>query len=101
MRTADLQRHVRVACAAPAVCACSDDPPVRGVRKPAAPVIAAAVRRAVATPQALTDAHAPVAVSEQALTVEGDSYLVVTRICDGWGPLPGPDAENGHSRERP
>jgi hypothetical protein len=145
MRTADLERHVRVACAALAVCACSNDPPVRGVRKPAAPVMqplldayaapTAAVTadtiaalalgiaeritaadalqldsrvlqlaqsglmqvlpNAVATPQALTEAHAPVALSEQALTVEGDGYLVVTRICDGWGPLPVPDPANG------
>jgi hypothetical protein len=35
------------------------------------------------------------AVSRQALTVAGEGYLVVTRICDGWGVMPIPDFANG------
>ncbi len=36
-----------------------------------------------------------VAVTAQALTVKGEGYLVVTRICDGWGAVPVPDLANG------
>jgi hypothetical protein len=35
------------------------------------------------------------AVSSQALTVAGEGYLVVTRICDGWGVVPIADFANG------
>lgn len=41
-------------------------------------------------------AAAGVAASAQALTVRGSGYLVVTRICDGWGVLPVPDFVNGY-----
>jgi hypothetical protein len=48
-----------------------------------------------AQPQALVDSRTGARAAAQALTVEGDGYLVVTRICDGWGPLPVPDLANG------
>lgn len=37
-----------------------------------------------------------VAVAAEPLTVEGQGYLEVTRICDGWGALPVPDWNNGY-----
>ena len=43
-------------------------------------------------PQALS---AEVAVSAQALTVAGEGFLVVTRICDGWDVAPIADLANG------
>jgi hypothetical protein len=43
--------------------------------------------------QALMDEE--VAVSSQALTIAGEGYLVVTRICDGWGLVPIADYANG------
>jgi hypothetical protein len=36
-----------------------------------------------------------VAVAAEPLTVEGQGYLEVTRICDGWGAFPVPDWNNG------
>jgi hypothetical protein len=36
-----------------------------------------------------------VAAQAQALTVQGNGYLYVERICDGWGPVPVPSGENG------
>lgn len=36
-----------------------------------------------------------VAAHAQALMVQGDGYLLVDRICDGWGPTPVPSLENG------
>lgn len=47
----------------------------------------------VVLPQALRAGD--VAVSSQALTVAGEGFLVVTRICDGWGAAPIPDFANG------
>lgn len=44
-------------------------------------------------PQALSAGD--VAVSSQALTVAGEGYLVVTRICDGWDVMPVPNLANG------
>lgn len=50
-----------------------------------------------ASPQAARQALSAgeVAVSSQALTVAGEGYLIVTRICDGWGVAPIPDFANG------
>jgi hypothetical protein len=36
-----------------------------------------------------------VEVAQQPIDVTGDGYVVVTRICDGWGAVPVPDAANG------
>jgi hypothetical protein len=44
-------------------------------------------------PQALSDGE--VAVSSQALTIAGEGFLVVTRICDGWDVVPIPNLVNG------
>jgi len=44
-------------------------------------------------PQALS--AEPVAVSSQALTVAGEGFLVVTRICDGWDVVPIASLANG------
>jgi hypothetical protein len=52
------------------------------VEPPAAPATHALVREGLA-------------VAEQPLTVQGQGYLVVTRICDGWGAYPVPDYGNG------
>lgn len=46
-----------------------------------------------ALPQA-TQSTGPQA-NAQALTLKGKGYLVVTRICDGWGAVPVPDLANG------
>lgn len=46
-----------------------------------------------AFPQALSAEE--VAVSSQALTVAGEGFLVVTRICDGWDVVPIPNLANG------
>jgi hypothetical protein len=46
-----------------------------------------------AFPQALR--RADVAVSAQALTVAGEGFLVVTRICDGWDVVPVASLANG------
>lgn len=47
----------------------------------------------VAFPQALTAGE--IGVSSQALTVAGEGFLVVTRICDGWDVVPIADLANG------
>jgi hypothetical protein len=51
----------------------------------------------VAAPQTLREAD-DLQASAQALTIKGAGYLVVTRICDGWGTLPVPDLGNGISQ---
>jgi len=67
----------------------------RVIQAAQAAVMQLQMNAAAAAAQPLTQSRGPVAVSEQALTVEGDGFLVVTRICDGWGPLPVPDLANG------
>jgi hypothetical protein len=52
---------------------------------------------ALAAPQALREG-ADLEASAQALTIQGEGYAVVTRICDGWGTLPVPDLANGMSQ---
>ena len=34
-------------------------------------------------------------VTQQPIKVQGDGFMVITRICDGWGPTPVPDVVNG------
>jgi hypothetical protein len=46
-----------------------------------------------AAPQALADDN--LNANAQALTIKGQGYLVVTRICDGWGPAPVAALTNG------
>jgi hypothetical protein len=65
----------------------------RRVLDAAAAGLAQILQQNTAAPQAL--AREELSVVEQPLTVRGQGYLEVTRICDGWSSVPVPDFANG------